>query len=1297
MVRSRERRVLTAAMAAVLLACAGATFAQTREAVTLPPGVRAEWSLGGAFREATPTRERVCINGLWRWQPAEAAPGDVPTGRWGYFKVPGSWPGITSYNHKDCQTVFTHPAWRDVNMRTLTAAWYEREITVPADWGGRRIVLAAEYVNSFATVYLDGRMVGEIRFPAGELDLTPHCRPGGRHVLSVHMLAMPLRAVMLSFNDTDAAREVQGTVDRRGFCGDLFLVATPGEARIDDVMVRTSVRRGQIEFDVAVADAGPAGTYRLRAQILDAGRRVAEFTGPAFRADDLERSRTGFAADWMAEKLWDIHTPENTYEVSVSLLDAAGTVLDTAWTERFGFREFWIDGRDFYLNGSRIFLSSVPLDNAQIGAAWANYDAARESLRRLKAIGLNYLYTHNYSCQPGTHLSFAEILRAADDVGILIGLSQPHLGHYDWSADDADATNGYAEHAAFYARVAGNHPSVVFYHTSHNATGYADDMNPDKIDGLTERPQSRNVPRALRAEAIIRETDPGRVVYHHSSGNLGAMHTSNFYANWAPVQEQSDWFEHWATVGVKPMFTCEYGTPISWDWSMYRGYYKGRRAFGSAQAPWEFCIAEWNAQMLGPEAYQISEREKRNLRWEAQKFAAGAVWQRWDYPHRLSSAEFDERHPVYAMYITDNWRSFRGYGLSANSPWTHGHYWQLRPGVDRSRKDFATDWDNLQRPGLSPDFIQDRYERIDLAFEWSDWIATEAAEALVRNNMPLLAFIGGKPEAFTTKDHNFLPGETFQKQLIVINNSRETVTARCRWSLGLPAAVGGTHEVTVPTGEQERIPLSFTLPEGLAPGRYELTAAVEFNTGEVQEDAFTVDVVARPEPVQVAGRVAVFDPAGDTTALLRGLGVDFTPVGADAALEGYDILIIGKGALTPDGAAPDVSRVRDGLKVILFEQTGEVLEKRFGFRIAEYGLRWVFQRVPDHPVLSGLTDDVLSNWRGDSTVLPPRIEFDRPPYTVEWAGIRVQRVWRCGNRGNVASALIEKPATGDFLTILDGGYALQYAALMEYREGQGMVMFCQTDVSGRTLDDPAADTLARNILRYVSDWRPEPRRTVVYAGEEAGLKHLEAAGFTVAPYQGGSPSADQILVVGPGALRDLAPHAAAIRDWVRAGGHVLALGLNGAQASAFLPFAVRTTDGEHIAAYFDAFGAGTLLAGVSPAEVHNGDPRALPLVTGGARPIGNGVLAAADGLNVVLCQLVPWQMDYAGEKMNVKRTFRKATSGVTRLLANMGAAARTPVLEHFARPVGEGEQRWLDGLYLDVPEEWDDPYRFFRW
>jgi len=379
---------------------------------------------------------------------------------------------------------------------------------------------------------------------------------------------------------------------------------------------------------------------------------------------------------------------------------------------------------------------------------------------------------------------------------------------------------------------------------------------------------------------------------------------------------------------------------------------------------------------------------------------------------------------------------------------------------------------------------------------------------------------------------------------------------------------------------------------------------------------------------------------------------------------------VGKGALTVDGAAPDIARVRDGLKVVIFEQTGDVLEKRFGFRIAEYGLRWVFRRVPDHPLLAGLADEHFYDWRGAATVLPPRLEHDLDyPLAVEWCGIRVPRGWRCGNRGNVASALIEKPASGDFLPILDGGYALQYASLMEYREGAGLVLFCQTDVTGRTESDPAAEALAQNIVQYVSAWQPAPRRTVVYAGEEAGRQHLEAMGLSVAPYEGGRPSADQVLVVGPGGGQQLAGNAAAVREWVQAGGHVLALGLTGEEANAFLPFRIGTAPAEHIAAYFEPFGAGSPLAGVSPADVHNRDPRELPLVSGGATAVGNGVLAVAGDGNVVFCQLAPWQLDYSGEKMNIKRTFRKLSYCTTRLLANMGAAGQTPLLDHFSRPL----------------------------
>ena len=98
-----------------------------------------------------------------------------------------------------------------------------------------------------------------------------------------------------------------------------------------------------------------------------------------------------------------------------------------------------------------------------------------------------------------------------------------------------------------------------------------------------------------------------------------------------------------------------------------------------------------------------------------------------------------------------------------------------------------------------------------------------------------------------------------------------------------------------------------------------------------------------------------------------------------ADLSAYDVLIIGKAALTVGGPAPDLTRVRDGLKVIVFEQTSEVLEKRLGFRVAEYGLRQVFPRVPDHPLLAGLAAEHLHDWRGAATILPPRLKYEMRP------------------------------------------------------------------------------------------------------------------------------------------------------------------------------------------------------------------------------------------------------------------------------------------------------------------------------
>src|ERR1044071_6926546 len=68
---------------------AHSALGQPRDA-QLPPDVKAVWDLSRAHRETTPTRDQICINGLWRWQPARDNAERVPSDNWGLFQSSGS-------------------------------------------------------------------------------------------------------------------------------------------------------------------------------------------------------------------------------------------------------------------------------------------------------------------------------------------------------------------------------------------------------------------------------------------------------------------------------------------------------------------------------------------------------------------------------------------------------------------------------------------------------------------------------------------------------------------------------------------------------------------------------------------------------------------------------------------------------------------------------------------------------------------------------------------------------------------------------------------------------------------------------------------------------------------------------------------------------------------------------------------------------------------------------------------------------------------------------------------------------
>ncbi|MCK4282735.1 MAG: hypothetical protein KAX44_00335, partial [Candidatus Brocadiae bacterium] len=278
----------------VALAC-GALRGVAAQVAALPEG-QTMWSIEGAFREATPTRERISMKGLWQWQPAGAGLDAVPTDGWGYVQVPGPWPGRRRSGGEP--SFHPNPAWTQEQLRDVTAAWYQVEFAVPAEWARRRVALTTEFLNSFATVYVDGQKVTDMRFPAGEVELTEVCRPGQKHVLSLLVLAMPLRAVMMSFSDSDAAKEVRGQVAMRGLCGDVCLVGTPHGARISNLRVETSVRNWQITFNAALDGVDPQASYSLHAQVKDGTAIVKEFTSRPFRGEDVKDGRISVAEAW---------------------------------------------------------------------------------------------------------------------------------------------------------------------------------------------------------------------------------------------------------------------------------------------------------------------------------------------------------------------------------------------------------------------------------------------------------------------------------------------------------------------------------------------------------------------------------------------------------------------------------------------------------------------------------------------------------------------------------------------------------------------------------------------------------------------------------------------------------------------------------------------------------------------------------------------------------------------------------------------------------------------------------------
>ena len=142
-------------------------FAADTASGLLPAGVTANWELANAYRETTPTREHICLNGLWRWRPAKDKGRSRAHRRVGLFQ--GSRLLARAMPATSRTVIAERSTFIPVGRASIWAA-----LPQPGTRGKSRyrqngpvvkFTWLLTYVNSFAIVFVDGKKVGEISVP----------------------------------------------------------------------------------------------------------------------------------------------------------------------------------------------------------------------------------------------------------------------------------------------------------------------------------------------------------------------------------------------------------------------------------------------------------------------------------------------------------------------------------------------------------------------------------------------------------------------------------------------------------------------------------------------------------------------------------------------------------------------------------------------------------------------------------------------------------------------------------------------------------------------------------------------------------------------------------------------------------------------------------------------------------------------------------------------------------------------------------------------------------------------------
>ncbi|MBK1877647.1 glycoside hydrolase family 2 TIM barrel-domain containing protein [Pelagicoccus mobilis] len=520
------------------------------------------------------------LNGLWKYRYAANRsahqPGfwetDFDDSHWTSIPVPSNVEmhghGIPIYSNVPYpwtwHGVKPNPPHVPADDPNNTINSYRRTFTIPKNWDGRQIQLTFDGVNSFFTLWINGKEVGSSTDSrtAVTFDITDYLKPG-ENLLAVENIRWTAASYL---EDQDFWR-------LSGIFRDVYLFSPP-PLHVRDFFVKTDLgpnyQNATLEIELDLQNTSDSSTVaQLETTLLDATGVEVLSKSTDLKLAASENTRSQVSATLESVQLWNAETP-NLYTLLLTLRDAQGRIQSVT-PSKVGFRKFELKNGQCLLNGKPILFKGVNRHehDPALGQV-VTHERMIEDILLMKQYNVNTVRNSHYPTVPAWYALCDQYgLYVIDEANIEIhGMGANHQGPYEKEnhpAHEPEWLDGIMDRTIRMVERSKNHPSVLFWSLG-NETGYG--------------------PNFTESANWIRQSDPSRLVHSEQAGEGPETDViSKMYARphqmigWAQ-QENND----------RPWIFCEYahamGNSVGNLWDYWTAIYDEPQLQGG-------CIWDW--------------------------------------------------------------------------------------------------------------------------------------------------------------------------------------------------------------------------------------------------------------------------------------------------------------------------------------------------------------------------------------------------------------------------------------------------------------------------------------------------------------------------------------------------------------------------------------------------------------------------------------------------------------------------------------------------------------------------------